>query len=129
MRFSQVCLFLIVAGCTLCAQEPRPSAAASIEGFVTSDIAAVVPGATIHLDRLTVDYHRETTTNTSGYYSMDELQPGAYSLYAEVRAYGCIIYPHIALMPGQRLRQDFVFVSAKRTPAPCEPPEKPPKRK
>jgi hypothetical protein len=123
MRFSQLCVFLLVATFGIRGQE-RPQSAAAIEGFVTSDVTAVVPGATIHLDSLTRGYHREATTSTSGYYLMEEVQPGAYSLYAEVRGFGCIIYPHIALMPGQRLRQDFVFVRAKRTPSDCEPPEK-----
>jgi Carboxypeptidase regulatory-like domain len=129
MRLSQVCLCLIVAGSAVCAQEPPQSVPAAVEGFVTSDVTAVVPGATIHLDSRTLSYHRETTTDASGYYVMEELRPGAYSLYAEIRAYGCIIYPHIALMPRQSLRQDFVFVRAKRTLTACEPSEESRKRK
>src|ERR1700751_4196244 len=89
MKFSQLCVFLLVASSTICGQERPQSSAAAIEGFVTSDLTAVVPGAAIHLDSLTRGYHREATTNTSGYYLMQEVQPGAYSLCAEGRGYGC----------------------------------------
>lgn len=129
MTLSQVCLYLIVAGSILCAQEPPPSAPPAVEGFVTSDVTAIVPGATIHLDSRTLSYHRETTTDASGHYVMEDLRPGAYSLYAEVPAFGCITYPHIPLMPGQRLRQDFVFVRAKRTLTTGDPSERTRKRR
>ena len=91
-----------------------------IEGFVTSDIASVIPDAKIGVDSLTRGFHRETTTNTSGYYLLDGLSPGAYSVWAEVKGMGCIIYPHVALFPDQRLRQDFYFARAKRYPGNCE---------
>lgn len=125
MKFLKVCLLFLLAN-GLRPQEQQQSSA--IEGFVTSDIAAVVPGATIRLDSITRGYHRDTQTNSSGYYMLDEVQPGAYSLCAEVRGLGCIIYPHVALSPRQHLHQDFVFVRAKRYPEGCEPPtNKPPK--
>ena len=121
MKFIKTCGFLLVASCLVRGQEQT---AASIEGFVTSDPAVALAGATVRLDSLAKSYHRETQTNATGHYSLEELQPGAYSLCAEIRGLGCIIYPHIALMPNQRMRQDFVFVRAKRTPRACEPPEK-----
>ena len=125
MKFKKLCFSLFLAAVVRPQDQQQSSA---IEGFVTSDLAAVVPNATIRLDSITKGYHRDTQANASGYYMFDELQSGAYSLCAEVRGLGCIIYPHIALMPGQHLRQDFSFVRTKRHPEGCEPPlKKPPK--
>lgn len=116
----RLCLLLICAGFAIQGQQQY----AAIEGFVTSDLAASLPGATIGIDSLTRGYHREAITNTSGFYSIEELQPGAYSIFAEAKGYGCIIYPRVALIPGQHLRQDFRFVRTKRYPEGCEPPKK-----
>ena len=125
MKLRTLCLLLLCAA-AIRPQEQREPAA--VEGFVTSDIAAVVPGATIRLDSLARGYHRNAQTDMSGHYSIDEVQPGAYSLLAEVKGWGCIIYPHVTLDMGQHLRQDFVFARAKRYPEGCEPPpKKPPK--
>jgi len=115
------CVFFILFGVIAGSQTNEPAA---IEGFVTSDIAAVIPGAKIGVDSLTRGFHRETATNNSGYYLVNDLNPGSYSVWAEVSGLGCIIYPHVALFPGQRLRQDFLFARAKRYPGNCEPLEK-----
>ena len=98
-----------------------------VEGFVTSDLASTIPDARVGIDSLTRGFHRETSTSSSGYYLLDDLMPGAYSVWAEVKGMGCIIYPHVALNPGQRLRQDFYFARAKRYPGNCEPLETKPK--
>jgi len=115
------CLFLLVTGSLLGAEAGDRSA---VDGFVTRDMAAAVSGATIGIDSRTGDFHRQTTTNMSGYYSMDDLEPGGYSVWAEIKGYGCIIYPHVALFPGERTHQDFHFVRAKRSPGNCEPIQK-----
>ena len=115
------CILAILLGTLLVAQSDQPS---GIEGFVTSDIASVIPNATIGVDSVTRGFHRQTVTNTSEYYLADELNPGAYSVWAEVKGLGCIIYPHVAVFPGTRVRQDFYFVRAKRYPRSCEPVQK-----
>jgi hypothetical protein len=115
------CVLFILFGIVAGAQADRSS---GIEGFVTSDIAAVIPNARIGVDSVTKGFHRETVTNASGYYLVDELNPGAYSVWAEVKGLGCIIYPHVAVFPGQRVRQDFHFARAKRYPGSCEPLQK-----
>jgi len=112
------CLLLILVGVIF---GEDPSQRSSIEGFVTSEITAPVPGAIVGIDSAMRSSHRETATNTSGYYFLGDLNPGAYSLWAEVKGFGCILYPHVALFAGQRLRQDFHFARTKHYPGNCEP--------
>lgn len=114
-------LLLVLLAIIAPAQQDPPS---GIEGFVTSDIAAMIPNAKIGVDSVTRGFHRESVTNSSGYYLVNELNPGAYSVWAEVKGLGCIIYPHVAVFPAQRVRQDFHFVRAKRYPGSCEPLQK-----
>ena len=102
----------------------EPNTRSSLDGFVTSDLTAALPGATVGIDGLTGGLHRQTATNSSGYYLLDDVPPGGYSVWAEVRGYGCIIYPHVAVFRGQRTRQDFHFVRGKRLPKGCQPVEK-----
>jgi Carboxypeptidase regulatory-like domain len=118
---SRCCLFLLLTGSLLGGESSDRS---GIDGFVTRDMAAAVSGATIGIDRQTGGFHRQTKTNASGYCSIDDLEPGRYSFWGEIKGYGCIIYPHVALFPGERARQDFHFVRAKRSPGSCEPTQK-----
>ena len=120
MKLAVSCLFLFLVGAIMARE---PSARSSIDGMVTSDLATVLPGATVGLSSLTGAIHRETVTNLSGYYLLDDLPAGGYTLWAEARGYGCILYPHVAVFRGQRIRQDFHFVRTKRLPKNCEPVE------
>jgi Carboxypeptidase regulatory-like domain len=118
MKRNGLCLFLfLVSAMGAGGQTGR----GGIDGFVMRDIVAVLPGAIIGIDSLTKGFHRETATNTGGYYLVDDLEPGGYSVRAEVKGYGCIIYPHVVVFAGQRARQDFHFARAKRVPGNCEP--------
>lgn len=110
-------LLAVAAGLIATAETDKPS---GIDGFVTTELTAAVPGARVGIDSLSKGFHRETTTDVTGYYSMDDLTPGAYSIWAEVRGLGCIIYPRLALMPGKRVRQDFRFVRTRRYPGACD---------
>jgi hypothetical protein len=118
MKLKNVSLALLLAALATNARQPQP---ATIEGFVTSNVVSVLPNAKVGVESLTRGVHREAVTNTSGYYIIDELQSGAYSVYAEVPGYGCIIYPHVVLMPGQHMREDFVFVRTGHYPSACQP--------
>jgi len=118
VTISRQCVaFAIAAGLLAAAERDTPS---GIHGFVTTELIAAVPGARIGIDSLSKALHRETTTDVTGYYAMDDLTPGAYSIWADVRGLGCIIYPHVALLPGKRVRQDFRFVRTKRYPGACD---------
>lgn len=121
MNVIRCCIFLLAVA--LMAGIP-PEENTVIEGFVTSDVVAVAPGATVGVDSLARGFHRQATTDTSGYYSFNHLDPGAYSIWAEIKGVGCIIYPHVAVFAGQHVREDFHFAQAKRYPGNCEPVER-----
>ncbi len=74
-------------------------------------------------DSITKGLHRQAASNGCGYYLVDYFNPGAYSVWAEVKGLGCIIYRNISVFPGKRVRQDFHFVRAKRNPDNCQPVE------
>jgi len=120
IRVNRRCLFLLVTAPLLAAQTGDRS---SIDGFVTRDMAAV-SGATIGIDKKNEGFHLQTTTNKSGYYSIEDLDPGGYSVWAEIKGYGCIIHPHVPLFPGKHAHQTFHFARAKRNPGNCEPIQK-----
>jgi hypothetical protein len=119
MRAAILCQCLMFAVAAGLLAEARADEQSGIEGFVTTELTATVPGARVGIDSLSKGFHREATTDVMGYYSINDLTPGAYSIWAEVRGLGCIIYPHVALLPGKRVRQDFRFVRTKRYPETC----------
>jgi hypothetical protein len=124
MKLSIGCLVLFLSTMTGHIGHIEPKAAASIEGFVTNDVAEFLPQAKIGAQSATGAIHRTATTDTSGYYLMQDIRPGSYTMWAEAKAYGCIVYPHITVGYGQRLRQDFRFAKVKRNPGNCEPLER-----
>src|SRR5689334_14839630 len=119
IRGTSRCLLLLFAA--IVGGEPKQ--ASSVEGFVTSELTASLPGAKIGLDGLAKPIHRETRTDASGYYFLGDLQPGAYTVWAEVTGLGCIIYPRVIVNYGERVRKDFQFIRGKR-PGGCEPLQK-----
>jgi hypothetical protein len=119
IRGSSRCLLLLIAAIV----GGEPSQVCSVEGFVTSDVTASLPGAKIGLDGLARPIHRETGTDASGYYFLGDIQPGAYSLWAEVTGVGCIIHPSVVVNYGEHVRKDFQFIRGRR-PGSCEPPQK-----
>jgi hypothetical protein len=118
MRIERRWIFILALATLLPAQTEQHC---GIEGYVSSDVADALSGATINIDSITRGFHRQAASNGSGYYLVDGLTPGAYSVSAEVKGLGCIVYPKIPIFAGKRVRQDFRFVEAKRNPDSCQP--------
>ncbi|MFL6446159.1 MAG: carboxypeptidase-like regulatory domain-containing protein [Bryobacteraceae bacterium] len=116
----QCLMFTVTAGLLTAARADEQS---GVDGFVTAELTAAVPGTRIGIDGLSSGFHRETATDVRGYYSFDDLTPGAYSIWAEIRGLGCMIYPHVAVGPGKRVRQDFRFVRTRKLPRGCDSPK------
>jgi hypothetical protein len=110
MKLEGLCLIFFVIGSTLASDRSKSS---SLEGFVTVDAVSPLSGVTIGVDNLARGTHLQSTTNTSGHYLFEDIRPGAYSVSAEAKGYGCIIYPRIVVNYGERVRQDFTFVRGK----------------
>ena len=121
MRMNWRCVAMLLVGLITTAEPVDPS---GVDGFVKGDIGTALSTARIGIDSLSRVVHRETSTNSSGYYLIDNLESGGYSLWVEVSGHGCIYYPHITIFPGQRLHQDFEFTRTKKFPSSCEQPKK-----
>lgn len=121
MKLSISCFLLVLSTVTV---RTQPHAVSSIEGFVTNDVAEYLPQAKVGAYSSSGALHREVSTDTSGYYLMADVRPGSYTIWAEAKGYGCIVYPHISVSYGQHVRQDFRFTRARRNPGNCEPLEK-----
>lgn len=119
MKLTRCCLLLLAT--TLLLRSDQVCDRCGVDGFVTSDIAGALPGATVEINSVTRGFHRRAVTDQSGYYLLDNLEPGAYSLWAEANGMGCIIVPRVAVFAGKRIRQDFHFARARRPADACEP--------
>jgi hypothetical protein len=112
------CSALLLLSATLAGQ---PNDGPRIEGFVTADVSAAIPGVSVGLDSLTRTIHRQVLTDNSGYYLLDNLPAGTYTMFAEAKGYGCIIYPRVAVNEGEHVRRDFRFLKVVRPGEGCEP--------
>ena len=90
-----------------------------VEGLITGDADAPLARVTVGVDGLAAGEHRQVVSDSAGHYLLDELRPGGYSLWAEAKGYGCIIYPKVAVFPGKRIRQDFHFSNVKQKSHAC----------
>lgn len=88
-----------------------------VEGFITGDANAPLAAVTVGVDGLATGEHHQVSSDSVGHYLLDELRPGGYSLWAEAKGYGCIMYPKVAVFPGKRIRQDFHFSKVRKSRA------------
>jgi hypothetical protein len=79
-----VFVFVVMAVSSLWAQT---STTGDIAGVVTDPTAAVVPGVSVTLKNVDTGSSASTTTNSQGSYNFSLLQPGNYSVSAEVAGF------------------------------------------
>ncbi len=119
MKFTKWCLIFLFTASTLATGPTR----SSVDGLVTLNGISPLPDVTVGLEGLANGRHWQAKTNASGYYLFEDVRPGAYSMWADARGYGCILIPRVAAHQGERVRQDFSFVRGKAYGA-CEGSEK-----
>ena len=94
------CLLATLAAAPfLPAQEFR----ASIIGQITDPSGAPIPNATIMAVQQGTNRIFTATTNTSGVYSIDFVQPGQYKVTVEAQGFNKEAYPNVTLEPAQKL--------------------------
>jgi len=120
MKALSYLLILFIASSTGASDRQKIS---SIEGVVTLNTTLHLAGVTVGVDGLARGEHIQGNTDGSGYYLFAEVRPGAYSMWADAKGYGCILIPRIAVHYDERVRQDFNFVRGKAYGA-CEAFEK-----
>src|SRR5208283_1280797 len=89
---------------TLClAQQSR----GSITGKVTDAQNAVVPNATVVVTNTATNVANTVKTNSTGFYQVDFLIPGPYSISAESTGFKTLVRSGVTLNTGDRLAVDL----------------------
>ena len=105
-------VFSLLLGAGLLA--PSPSGAqvvsATLRGTVTDASGASIPGAQVALSEpSTGQVVRQATSNSTGDYEFDELQPGTYLLQCDAKGFKTFVAQDVVLDPGQVRRVDPVL--------------------
>ena len=85
------------------------SAGGSIEGAVTDESGAVLPGASVTVRHQATGIVRETTTDGSGVYRAPLLPVGGYEVTAALSGFATTRRPNLTLTIGQNLTVDLVL--------------------
>lgn len=109
------CVVLIFFAETVVSAPKKPS---GVEGVVTLDGSAFA-GVEVEASSASIGAFWETSTNRAGYYSLDDIRPGRYTMWAEASGHGCIVIPRVLVKSGEGVRQDFHFAKGKTYPG-CE---------
>jgi len=79
----------------------------SILGNVTDPTGAFVPGAQIEAKNEMNNFIRKTTSNEEGFYIIERLEPGPYSLSLELGGFKKVIRNGLQLLTNGQVRMDF----------------------
>jgi len=75
-------------------------------GTVTDTMGAVIPGAKVTLTNTGTHIAASTTTNGTGDYTFNLLNPGQYTVTIEAMGFKKLVIPGFALAAGDRLREN-----------------------
>jgi hypothetical protein len=80
---------------------------ATLQGTISDQSGAVLPGVTIRLQSLATGLQRDTVTNTSGLYVFNFLPAGRYEVTAELSGFKSVKHDDVQLEIGQNLSLDM----------------------
>ena len=101
-RVSSFCFFLCLAA-NLFGQ------ATSLNGTVTDPTGAVIPNATLTLAQAETSNVRETTSDSSGRYSYNQVQPGTWKLTAKAAGFNDVTINEVRLQVNQPATINVAF--------------------
>lgn len=81
----------------------------NINGFVTDSQGAAIPTATITLTNITIGVERTTNTNEGGFYSINALPAGTYSIKAEATGFATLAKDSLNVGSGVTLNVNFTL--------------------
>jgi hypothetical protein len=87
------------------AQETR----GSITGKITDPQSAVIPGAPVTVTNVLTGVSNKITTNQTGYYEVNFLDPGTYSVSAEAAGFKTTVRSGISGRPGPHVLPARLF--------------------
>ncbi len=96
----------LVSLCVLTVAMAFAQTAGTIQGTVSDDTGAVIPGATVTVLATETGTESATTTNEVGFYSAPALNPGLYSVTCASDGFSTQEYPELRLEVQQTLRID-----------------------
>lgn len=104
-RFWHLCVILALAAAPMLLAQGGQTGA--IQGIVTDRTDAVVPGVTITIKNLATAFERVVVSQSNGSYVFPNLQPGNYSLRAELTGFTPFVVENVLVNVG---RTTDVFV-------------------
>ena len=82
---------------------------ASLQGIITDQTGALVPGVTVTATSLDTGITRTAITNESGVYRLPSLDPGRYRVSAELTGFNRVIRDNVTLEVGATVGLPFVL--------------------
>ncbi|HWR14936.1 MAG TPA: TonB-dependent receptor [Terriglobales bacterium] len=99
-----VTLLVLIAVASPCvAQTDR----GTIEGLVTDQSGAVVPGASVQIVQTQTNTARDYTTNNEGLYTAPNLPLGTYKVVVKKQGFGALVRDRIEIRPNVKVRVDM----------------------
>lgn len=95
--------------CMLCAHASAQVIFGSIQGTVTDESGALIPGAQIAIRNLDTGVSQQTRSNTAGIYFIGEVRPGSYSVEAQAAGFARFVRSGITVRIEDRLRVDIAM--------------------
>lgn len=92
---------LLAVFCVLTASPMWAQQNAIMVGTITDTSGAVVPGATVNATNVNTGVKRTTVTNSTGYYRIENLIPGQYTLSAEAKGFQRAVRTAFTLVVAQ----------------------------
>src|SRR5882672_5732587 len=82
-------------------------ATATVEGVITDQQNAVVPGVKVTIHNVSTGFERSATTDSNGFYRLELLPSGVYELSAEGKNFNVLKRTGVELSVGQRFALDL----------------------
>src|ERR1051326_5676607 len=98
------CALLLMFGAAIFTSAQTQSTTGTIQGSVTDQQGAAVPGATVEIKNLETNATRTLTTNDEGLFAALALQPGAYSVTVTKQGFAKSVAERVELTVGQALK-------------------------
>jgi hypothetical protein len=81
----------------------------TLVGTITDSSRAVIPGVTVTINEASTNLSRSTKTNDVGYYAFPMLEPGSYTVEAELAGFKRVVRGGVAVSPNTTVRVDLAM--------------------
>jgi len=81
----------------------------TLVGTITDSSHAVIPGVTVTIAEAATNISRSTKTNDVGYYAFPMLEPGSYTVEAELAGFKRVVRGGVEVSPNTTVRVDLAM--------------------